>query len=65
MTKGTGSKAGRKPGLSDAQLADRLAGGAGVLAFRRLADGGLVIVNGRGQKRTYSAQEVGNHDAGQ
>ena len=54
-----------------AHLAQRLAGEAGVLAFRRLGDGGMVVVNGRGQKRVYSLQEVQacergeNHDAGQ
>jgi hypothetical protein len=56
---------------NEAQLAERLSGAAGVLAFRCLADGGMVVVDGRGQKRVYSLQEVqacareGDHDAGQ
>ena len=48
----------RKPRLSDAQLVARLAGEAGVMAFRRLDDGAMVVVNGRGQKRIFSAAEV-------
>lgn len=59
MTSSTKSKStSRKPRLSDAQLAARLAGEAGVLAFRRLAQGGMVVVNGCGQKFEYSAAEV-------
>lgn len=48
----------RKPRLSDAQLAARLAGEVGVMAFRRLDDGAMVVINGRGQKHIYSASEV-------
>jgi hypothetical protein len=49
---------GRNPRLSDEQVAARLAGEMGVLAFRRLADGGMTVVNGRGQKQTYGADDV-------
>ena len=56
MAGSTKSKStGRKPRLSAAQLAARLAGEAGVMAFRRLENGGMVVVNGRGQKHNYSA----------
>jgi hypothetical protein len=53
-----GKSTGRKPRLSDEQLADRLAGEAGVMAFRRMDGGGMVVVNGRGQKHSYSATSV-------
>jgi len=49
---------GRKPRLSDAQVAAHLSGETGVMAFRRLADGSLAVVNGRGQKQVYSAAAV-------
>jgi len=59
MARSSKSKsAGRGQRLSDAQLAARLAGEAGVMAFRRMDDGGMVVVNGCGQKHTYSATEV-------
>ncbi|MDX9865753.1 MAG: hypothetical protein RBT34_13200 [Anaerolineaceae bacterium] len=59
MTGSTKRKAtGRKPHLSDARLAARLAGEAGVMAFRRLADGGMVMINGHGQKQMFSVEEV-------
>ena len=50
--------AGRGQRLSDAQLAARLAGEAGVMAFRRLTGGGMAVINGRGQKHIYSESEV-------
>jgi len=59
MTSSTKSKStSRKPRLSDTQLAARLAGKAGVMTFRRLKGGGMVVVTGRGQKFEYSAAEV-------
>lgn len=48
----------RKLRLSDAKLAERLAGEAGVIVFRRLADGGMAVVNGRGQKIVFNAEDV-------
>ena len=44
--------------VSDAQLAARLAGKAGVMAFRRLDEGGMAVINGCGQKQIYSVVEV-------
>ena len=49
---------GRKPRLSDAQVAARLSGEAGVMAFRRLVVGSMSVVNGCGQKQVYSAAAV-------
>ena len=52
------TSAGREQRVSDTQLAARLAGEAGVMAFRRLVEGGMVVVNGCGQKHVYSGAEV-------